>query len=764
VFDRLTRFLLRRRALVLVATLAALVLAGVLGGGAVAKLKSGGFDDPAAEATKAAATLRDTFHTGDPNVVFLVTAHHGTVDDPDVAAVGAQLVRRLAGEPDLTEVTSYWSGASHVPALRSRDGRQALVLARSTVGDQELNQRAKQLTVAYQLDTPAASVEVGGRLQTFREISEQVKRDLAKADSLAIPVTLLLLVVVFSSAAAAVLPLAVGGFAIVGTLLVLRLLASVTDVSIYALNLTTALGLGLAVDYSLFIVSRYREELHAGRELGDALAVTMRTAGRTVLFSAATVAVSLLALLVFPLYFLRSFGYAGIAVVALAALGALVVLPALLALLGRRIDALRLPLRLPLRRRRSRTTAQVEGERPGGAWHRIALAVMRRPLPIGLAVVALLLVLGAPFLGVRFGLPDDRVLPTSATSRQVADAIRANFAAKSASALAVVATRTGGGTLGGGQLGGYALALSRLDGVARVDASSGSYLDGHKVASAGPAARSFSAPGDPSRTWLRVTPAVEPNSAAGERLVHDVRALPAPDGVQIQVTGPSARLVDTKASLFGHLPEAVAVIALVTFVVLWMMTGSVVIPLKALVLNLLSLSAVYGAMVFVFQDGHLSGVLGFTPTGTIDTSMPVLLFCVAFGLSMDYEVFLLSRIKEEHDRTGDTVAAVARGLERTGGIVTTLAALLAVVFIALATSRVTFLQLFGVGTALAIVADATLIRTLLVPAFMRLAGRANWWSPPPLRRLHARIGLAEAAPEPRGPIPAAASMAEANKS
>jgi len=750
VFDRLTRFLLRRRALVLVATLVAVALAGALGGGAVAKLKPGGFDDPAAEATRAADTLRDSFHTGDPNVVFLVTAHHGSVDDPAVAAVGADLARRLAGERDLTEVTSYWSGPTHAPALRSRDGRQALILARSTVGDQDANDRARQLAAAYQQDTPAASIQLGGQLQTFREISQQVKRDLAKADALAIPITLLLLVVVFSSAAAGVLPLAVGGFAIVGTLLVLRLLAGLTDVSIYALNLTTALGLGLAVDYSLFIVSRYREELRAGRDLPDALAATMRTAGRTVLFSAATVAVSLLALPVFPLYFLRSFGYAGIAVVALAALGALVVLPALLALLGRRVDALRLPL--PFGRRRAQAAVLVEGERPAGPWRRIALAVMRRPLVVGLGVIALLLVLGAPFLGVRFGLPDDRVLPTAATSRQVADAIRANFGARGSSALAVVATRTGGGPIGLGagqrQLDGYAQALSRLDGVARVDTGTGSYAAGRGLAPApvGPATRVFTAPGDPSRTWLRVTPTVEPNSAAGERLVHAIRALPAPDGVQIQVTGPSARLVDTKASLFEHLPQALAIIALVTVILLWLLTGSVVIPLKALVLNLLSLSAVYGAMVFVFQDGHLSGLLGFTPTGTIDTSMPVLLFCVAFGLSMDYEVFLLSRIKEEHDRSGDTVAAVARGLERTGGIITTLAALLAVVFIALATSRVSFLQLFGVGTALAIVADATLIRALLVPAFMRLAGRANWWSPGPLRRLHARIGLAESAP------------------
>jgi putative drug exporter of the RND superfamily len=535
-------------------------------------------------------------------------------------------------------------------------------------------------------------------------------------------------VVVFASAVAGMLPLAVGGFAIVGTLLLLRLLGDLTDVSIYALNLTTALGLGLAIDYSLFIVSRYREELRAGREPAAALLVTMATAGRTVLFSAATVAVSLLALLVFPLYFLRSFGYAGIAVVALAAVGALVVLPALLAVLGRRVDRLRLPIR---RRRVARPSAA-----GGGFWHRLATGVMRRPLPVATAVVALLLLLGTPFLGVRFGLPDDRVLPAGAASRQVADALRAGFAADESSALSVVATGIGDPTGRRQDIDRYATALSRLDDVSRVDALSGSYADGRRLQAPSPAAMRFAAP---DGTWLSVVPSVASSSPRGEDLVARIRALPAPFGAQ--VTGPAAQLVDTKASLAAHLPAAAAIIATVTFLLLFLMTGSVVVPLKALVLNLLSLTAAYGAMVFVFQDGHLADVLGFTATGTIDTSMPVLMFCIAFGLSMDYEVFLLSRIKEEHDRTGDTVAAVAVGLERSGRIVTTAAALLAIVFAAFATSRVSFLQLFGVGTALAVVVDATLIRALLVPAFMRLAGQANWWAPAPLRRLHRRVGL-----------------------
>jgi RND superfamily putative drug exporter len=329
----------------------------------------------------------------------------------------------------------------------------------------------------------------------------------------------------------------------------------------------------------------------------------------------------------------------------------------------------------------------------------------------------------------------------------VAEAVRANFAADESSALSVVARGIGDPAAHLADIDSYAAALSRLDGVDRVDALTGSYTAGQRLQGPLPA-------GDPAvppeaerfaaadGTWLSVVGSAEPYSAAGEELVAAVRELEAPLGAQ--VTGPSAQLVDTKASLFGNLPAAGAIIALVTFALLFLMTGSVVIPVKALVLNLLSLTAIYGAMVFIFQDGHLAGVLGFTPTGTIDTSMPVLLFCIAFGLSMDYEVFLLSRIKEEHDRTGDTVASVAAGLERTGPIVTTAAALLAIVFIAFATSEVSFLKLFGIGTALAILVDATLIRALLVPAFMRLAGRANWWAPAPLRRLHARVGLREA--------------------
>jgi len=631
MLERLARFLLRRRLLVLAATLAVVAVAGVFGGGAVAKLKTGGFDDPNAESTRAAAVLRDTFHAGAPNVVLLVTAKQGTVDSPAAAAGGRALTARLARERGLAQVGSYWTLGS--PALRSRDARQALVLGRVTVDEQAQDDRIAALAAAYSGEGAATRVQVGGQLMFNHDVGRQVQRDLAKAEGISVPITLLLLVVVFASAVAGALPLAVGGFAIVGTLLVLRVLAGVTDVSIYSLNLTTALGLSLAIDYSLFIVSRYREELRPGRAPGDALVATMRTAGKTVLFSAATVAVSLTALLVFPLYFLRSFCYAGIAVVALAATGAVVVLPALLALIGPRVNR----LRLPIGRRRPAAAPGAPGEVGGnGAWHRIAVTVMRRPLPVALTVIALLVLLGAPFLHVRFGLPDERVQPTSAPSRQVSDAIRRGFASDDAAALSVVTTGAEGPAGHAADIDRYAGDLSALAGVARVDALTGTYTGGRRVTGPGPASGRFAAP---TATWLSVVPSVDANSPEGEAVVHRVRDLPAPFAVK--VTGPSAQLVDTKAALFGRLPAAAAIIAAVTFVVLFLFTGSVVIPAKALVLNLLSLTAVYGAMVWIFQEGHLAGFLGFTATGTIDTSMPVLLFCIAFGLSMDYEEFLL---------------------------------------------------------------------------------------------------------------------------
>jgi putative drug exporter of the RND superfamily len=725
---RLAQFTVRRRRRVLLVSLVLFALAGVFGGGVAGHLSSGGFEDPGAESTRAGKVVDQVFHAGEPNLVLLVTAKVGSVDDPATAAAGQALTGELAATAGIDQASSYWTLGS-VPPLRSGDGRQALVLARIGGDEDTVDARIHELSPGLTRQTDLLDVRVGGFAEVFRQVGESVENDLAKAESVAIPLTLLLLVVVFGSVVAAGLPVGVGVLTIIGTFLVLRVIAELTQVSIFALNLTTGMGLGLAIDYSLFVVSRYREELRRGLEPPAAIVRTVSTAGRTVVFSAATVAASLAAMLVFPMAFLRSFAYAGIAVVALAAVVSVVVLPALLAVIGHRIDKWSVFHRRP----------KDVGE---GFWHRLAMTVMRRPVVIGGSVVALLLVLGLPFLHVQLGLPDDRVLPASASSRQVQDEIRANFTSNEAGAVQVVAVGLG---TGGGQADAaadYARDLSRLQGAARVDALAGSYIGGQLVAPPNEASGRFASSGG---TWFSVVPSVEPLSAAGERLVGDVRSLAAP--FDVQVAGPSAELVDAKASILGRLPLAGGIIALVTFVVLFLMFGSVLVPIKAVVLNLLSLSATFGAMVWIFQDGHLAELLNFTPTGDIAISTPILMFCIAFGLSMDYEVFLLSRIKEEYDRTGDNTQAVAVGLERTGRIVTAAAALLAIVFVAMGTSSVSFIKLFGIGLTMAVLMDATLIRAALVPAFMRLAGEANWWAPAPLRRIYERWGFSDADPD-----------------
>jgi len=728
MLTRLAHLSVRRRVLILVLAAVAFVAAGAVGGGVADHLSAGGFDDPSSESSRAEDVLAERFGTGSPNLVLLVTAEEGTtVDDATVAASAQALTDQLAAEPDVDDVASYWS-LGRPPPLRSEAADSALVVARIEGDQDHVVTRAGELRERFGGRIDGATVTTGGFAAVFGDVNHTVEEDLLRAEVIALPITIILLLLIFRGVVASLLPLAIGALSVVGTFVVLRGLAEATEVSIFALNLTTAMGLGLAIDYSLFVVSRYREELAAGHAPHDAVVRTVRTAGRTVAFSALTVAASLCALLVFPQAFLRSFAYAGVAVAALAGLCAVVVLPALLAVLGHRVDALAL----------GRRAAPPVGE---GVWHRIATAVMRRPIPVITVVVVGLVLVGSPFRHLDLGRPDDRVLPASAESRQVSDVLRDDYGSQEAGALSVVVPDTasaGSGPAAEEAVARYATTLSRLDGVGRVDAGTGVYIDGAEIPVGPEVTARFAGEGG---TWLSVVPDVEPVSAAGERLVERIRALDAPfEGL---VTGEPARMVDSKASLLDRLPLALGIIALVTFALLFLMFGSVVVPLKALVLNLLSLSATFGAMVWVFQDGHLSDALDFTATGTIDATTPVLMFCIAFGLSMDYEVFLLSRIKEEHDAGRDNSSAVAVGLERTGRIVTAAALLIAVVFTAFATSHVSFIKLFGVGLTLAVLMDAFVIRATLVPAFMRLAGEANWWAPGPLRRFHARFGISE---------------------
>ena len=715
-------------------------VAAALFGAPVAKhLSAGGFADPNAASSEAKDLLADRFNAGDPNLVFEVTTAQGA-DSAAARAEGQRIVGTLARDHNVSQVASYWTVPSQAASgLRSKDGRSGLVVARVAGDDDVAPKRAGKLADALAGNHGDVQVRAGGIAMGYHQVNVQVREDLAKAEAIAIPLTTLVLIWVFGSFIAALLPLAVGLFSIISTMATLRALALTTDVSIYALNLTTALGLALAIDYSLFIVSRYREEIRAGVGKDEAVMRTVQTAGRTVLFSAMTVALSLSALLVFPQYFLRSFAYAGIAVVALAALAALLVLPALLALLGPRVNSL--DVRVPVRRwLRRPPPAVIEPEQ--SFWYRVAKTVMRRAVPIGLAVVALLVVLGAPFLGARFGYPDDRVLQTSATSRQVGDSVRSDFSQNATGTVSVVAPDTSSAP---GAIGIYAARLSTVDGVTSVSSSAGTYAHGSQVAPpAGPPMTSGNS------TYLNVSTSLDPYSKQGESLVSELKAAPAP--WHVMLTGLAAENVDSLNSLGAKLPYALGGIALATFAILFLFTGSVFLPFKALVLNVLSLSATFGAMVWIFQDGHLN-IFGAAVTGYLVPTMPILMFCLAFGMSMDYEVFLLSRIREEwvtSARTdADNARAVSMGLARTGRLVTAAAVLMAIVFAAMTTSKVSFMQMFGLGLTLAVLMDATLVRGLLVPAFMRLLGRANWWAPAPMARWHARRGLSDSAPPPR---------------
>jgi RND superfamily putative drug exporter len=644
----------------------------------------------------------------------------GGPDSPAAATAGHTLTDDLKKEPTVDNVVSYWDSPG--PALASKDGTKVLVLAHVKGSENETTDRAKTLIDRYTGDRGALDVRAGGAAAVNNDVTSQVTRDLALAEAIAVPITMILLVLAFGSLVAAVLPLVIGLIAVMGTFAELYVLGSLTDVSVFAVNITTALGLGLGIDYALLLVNRFREHLSAGEEVADALRRTVRTAGRTIAFSAGTVAAALAALLVFPQFFLRSFAYAGIGVVVIAALAALIVVPALLAALGHRVNAGRLPWAGTVRR----TDAPL--------WGRLATTVMRRPALTALPAAAVLLLLASPLLGVTFGSPDERVLPESAQSRSVSQTLDREFPGDDSSAIQVVTTAPAAD----GPLGAYATRLSQLPGVERVEAGTGTYTHGSR-ADAGPQAAALSRPGAD-----RLTVVQDPglSSGAAQDLVRAVRVVPAPAGTHTLVGGTDAQLVDSKHAIASRLPLAIGLVAVTTFILLFLFTGSVVQPLRALVLNALSLCAAIGTMVWIFQDGHLTGLLGFTPM-PMDTSMTVLMFCVAFGLSMDYEVFVTSRIKELHDAGADTQAAVSGGLSRTGRLVTMAAALLAVSFFAFGTGKVSFIQMFGLGSGLAILIDAVAVRGILVPAAMRLLGNSAWYAPPALRRLHRKAGLTD---------------------
>ncbi|MFD6924613.1 MMPL family transporter [Streptomyces sp. NPDC059944] len=717
-----TRFVTARPRLSLLVALLLTALAVVAGSGVADRLGSGGWEDPTAESTYATKALEREFPASQPNLLLLLDAGGSSVDDPAVAAEAKRVTARLAAERGVTGVGSYWQSGS--PALKARDGHEALIAARITGDETAAADTLDRLAPSFRGRSGPVEVEIGGPVAVRHEMQTTIREDLTRAEMIALPVTLLLLVMVFGSAIAALLPLGVGIFAILGTNAVLRGLTEVTDVSVFAMNLTTALGLGLAIDYALFIVRRFREELATGAAPRTAVGTTLRTAGRTVLFSSLTVAVSLAAMLLFPQYFLRSFAYAGIAVVLLAAGAALILLPAALVLLGHRVNS------LDLRRLFRRGAPRAADD--GAAWGRMASLVMRRAPLFVVATTAGLIVLGLPFLGVKFGTADDRQLPSTAESHVVQQHIRDGFPGSPGGGLEVLAEGPATAT----QFAEYGKRIASLPEVQRVD---------------GPLVKGDAA-------YFTVLPRGEAVDEGAQRLVGELRSTNAPFATS--VTGTAAVLVDSKDAIGDRLPWAAAFIAIVTLLLVFLLTGSVLIPVQAVLLNALSLTAMFGAVVWVFQDGHLSGLLDFTSSGSIETTLPVLMFCVAFGLSMDYGVFLLSRIKEEYDHTGDHQEAVRFGLQRTGGLITAAAVILAVVMVAIGTSRVANTKMLGLGIALAVLMDAMVVRSLLVPAVMRLTGRATWWAPGPLRRFHDRFGLSEGEGAAGAPAPSPAPAGE----
>lgn len=699
---RLTRAVAARPRTVLAASLLLLVVLGWLGAGVGGALRSGGSTDPAAESARAQRSLEDDFRRGGSSLVLTVRSEKPDAA-PAAAEYGLAVTDALRRTPAVQSAVSAWSDPAAAARLTSTDGRIGLVVASLAGGTGDAPDHARAIVDGLPRPPDGVRIEAGGEAMTYLQINEQSGEDLVRAELIALPLTFLVLVWAFGGLVAAAVPVVVGIAAIIATSGLLRLVAEATDVSVFALNLITAMSLALAIDYTLLVVSRYREEV-PGRGRDEALVVAMATAGRTVLFSAITVGLSLAAMVLFPMYFLRSFAYAGLVVVAFTALATLIVTPAILALLGDRIDKLRVG----------------RGPRPAdeSRWYRAVKAVQRRAVPLGIAVVVLLLALGAPFLGAKLGYPDDRALPTTASSHAVGDDLRTGFRPNPAADVLILLPE---GAPSGTE--DYARDLSRTTGTGPVVGPDGTWLRGARVADGDPTARAGFA------RLVTVASEHDPRSEEGRAQLDALRAVPAPAPTLFAGAAQADR--DAVDSILGAVPRVLAAIAVTTFLLLFLLTGSVLLPLKALVLNVLSLSATFGAMVWVFQEGHLGG-LGTTVTGHLIADMPVLMFCIAFGLSMDYEVFLLSRIREEwqdlpgRDRAAND-EAVARGIASTARVVTAAALLMAVVFAAIGFSEVSFMRMLGVGLAIAVLLDATLVRLVLLPAFMRIAGTANWW-------------------------------------
>ena len=697
MLTRLADLALHRPRRILLVTLALFLVAGVFGAPVAGLLSTdGGFTDPDSESNRAAERI-ERLAEDDPSPRAIVLVR-GDVRSAAMEEKVTALARKAAAVEGVAAAPTFYDTRDR--SLVSRDRRATFIpitFRASAEGDdvgEELRERLEE----------APSVLVGGPAVASPAIGEQVSEDLAKAELLAFPLLFLLSLWVFRGVVAALLPLFVGVLTIFGTFLTLRLVHGAVDLSIFALNLAIALGLGLAIDYSLFVVSRYREELERHGAGGEAVRATLRSAGKTVLFSAVTVAVALSALLVFPLKFLYSMGIAGAASALIAGIVSVTALPALLVVLGPRVNAL----------------APDRWKRPpaSGAWHRLAHWVMRRAAPVATVTALLLILLGLPALGIKFTGVDASALGSSSSLYQVEQALRTEFPRAPTTPVIVAVDAPAGAEA---EVASYATSLRDIEGVVMVEDPRPLGRDGWTV---------------------DLVPQGRPFAEQTQDIVEEVRSRGAP--FAIQVTGEAAEFADQQAALAERLPLALALLCLSTLVILFVMTGSIILPIKALVMNLLTLSGAFGLLVLVFQDGRFEGLLDYTSQGALEATQPVVLFAVAFALSTDYGVFLLTRIKEARDAGHGNDEAVALGLERTGRIVTAAALLLSIALGAFATSQVIFIKQVGLGTVFAVLIDATLVRAFLVPSLMKLLGEWNWWAPAPLRRLHGRLRVAEA--------------------
>ncbi len=694
MFEKLGSLIVKRKRLIFSLFLVAIFSAGAIGTSVFGKLDSGGYNDPKSDSAKAFEYLTDVFKVKDPAVVLVVETPNG-VNDPAVVATAAKLEQSIKGEAGVGSTLSYWS-AGGAPTLKSSDENSAFLFIYSEdVEWDNVQSLGKRIQEKYDGKFENLTVYASGTGVFAHAINTKIANDLKLSEAISIPLTFILLVFVFGGLVASAMPLLVGVSAILGSLLVIYLLTLFTGVSVFALNLITGLGLGLGIDYSLLVVNRFREELHSGKSVDEAIKKTVATAGKTVFYSGLTVVITLAALMLFPLMFLKSFGYAGVTVVIMAVLGALVALPALLAILGKRIDKAVV--------RKGALTPKEDGR-----WAQTARFVMRKPVSVVVLSLVILTVLAAPIKNIVFSQVDSRVLPASNPAAYSAQLITERFPGQEGNPIEAIIP---GGASKIEQINKYTQEIAKVSGVVRV--------------------------GEPQILGndVRVIAIHDmgPRTPDAEALIKQIRLIPSPD--QTLIGGVAADYADTQIGIAKTMPWALTWIAIGVLLLLFVFTGSLILPIKAVILNILSLAATLGVITWIFVDGNLKWLVGdFTTTGSVDTGSIILVAVVAFGLSMDYELFLLSRIKEEHDAGRSNIESVATGLQRSARIITAAAGLLAIVFASFVLSGVTSIKMLGFGVAFAIILDATLVRALLVPALMRLFGERNWWAPKQLKR------------------------------